>query len=317
MIKPSLLASQIELRHLRYFVALAEEQHFTRAAAAAHISQPTLSQQIRQLEAAVGSPLVDRIGKTVGLTAAGHTLLPFAREILHRLEEAGAAVAEHRGLRSGELSVAVVQTVNATLVPDLLARFSAAYPGIHVSTREVSGSELEAGVAGGSFDLGIGFSPAAAPGLSTERLYEEELKVIAPSRHPLAGRREVTVREVAAHPLVLLPRGYCTRELIQAAFSQVGLLPRVALELNSIDGILATIEQTGGLTLLPAFSVRSGGRRGLRTLRLTRPAPKRTVGLVWREGAFRKAAADAFAAIARAVAGERKRDASEARRRAA
>jgi LysR family transcriptional regulator, cyn operon transcriptional activator len=295
----SIIQTQVELRHLRYFVALAEHQHFTRAAASAHISQPTLSHQIRQLENAFGAPLVDRVGKRVSLTAAGEALLPHARNVLRQLDEARTAVLETGGLKTGQLNVAAVQTVNATLLPDLLARFSRAYPGIHVSSREVSAAELERGVATGQFDLGIGFSPLGLPGLSADKLFDEELVVIAPKGHPLAKNREVRVRDLAQHSLVLLPRGYCTRELIQNGFSGVSADLRVSLEINSIQGILATIQQTGAATILPKQALSGAVRRDLKAVRLTHPTLKRTVSLIWREGAYRKAAAKAFGELAR------------------
>ena len=312
-----MIASQIELRHLRYFAALAELRHFTRAAERVHVSQPTLSQQIRQLEDAFGSPLFNRIGKQVTLTPAGEALLPHARGILCQVEEACTAVTELRGLDSGQLSVGVVQTVNALLLPSLLVRFSQTYPGIQVSTREVPGDQLEAGVESGAFDLGIGFSPSERPRLATDRLYEEELVVIAARSHPLSARKSIRFSQLEEHPLVLLPRGYCTRELIQASFGSRGGSPRVFMELNSIQSILGTIEQMNAATVLPALSLSGRLKSPLRSIRLTHPTPRRVVGLVWRTGAFRKAAATAFAEMAKAVAHELFAPAGAQRRTAA
>jgi LysR family transcriptional regulator, cyn operon transcriptional activator len=301
-----MIETQIELRHLRYFVALADELHFTRASVVANISQPTLSQQIRQLEHAFGSRLVDRIGKKVSLTAAGTALLPHARSVLHQLHEAKAAVGEVSGLRSGRLALAVVQTVNATLIPQLLARYSESYPGIQVSTREVTGDELERGIEAGEFDLGLGFVPTGRATLETEALYEEELVGIVPRGHPLAQAGVLTFTALAEHPLVLLPRGYCTRELIQTSFTRAGVAPRIAMELNSVEGILATIQRTGAVTILPALALDRRLSPTLTAVGFKPPAPRRKVGLVWRKGAFRKAVANAFADLARSVATELK-----------
>jgi LysR family transcriptional regulator, cyn operon transcriptional activator len=299
-----MIESQIELRHLRYFVALADHRHFTRAAEAVNISQPTLSQQIRQLEAAFGSLLVDRAGKRVTLTVAGEALLPRARTVLQQLREAQEAVTQTMGLRSGNLRVAVVHTVNATLLPRLLGNFAAEYPGINVSSRELSADELEAGVLAGSYDLGIGFSPAGRHGLDTEPLFEEELVAIVPAQHAMAGLHQVRLRDLAAHGLALLPRGYCTRELIQAAFARYKVTPRVALELNSLDGLLSTVQQTGLLTILPALAMDEKLSPRLRSVPLAPPRPRRTVAVVWRSGAFRTAAARAFAEKAATLAAE-------------
>src|SRR5215831_19557336 len=124
--------NQIELRHLRYFLAVADTAHFTRAAAKLHVTQPTLSHQIRELEAQLNLQLFDRVGRRVKLTAAGETLLPHARRVVRELAEAQTALDELHGLKRGALRVGIVQTVNACVIPDIVARFSAAHPGITV-----------------------------------------------------------------------------------------------------------------------------------------------------------------------------------------
>src|SRR5947207_8992474 len=110
----------IELRHVRYFLAVAEDAHFTKAAARLHVTQPTLSHQIRQLEGQLNLALFDRIGRRIKLTAAGELLLPHARRVLHELEEAQAALGELHGLKHGHLKVGIMQTVNACAIPEIV-----------------------------------------------------------------------------------------------------------------------------------------------------------------------------------------------------
>ena len=117
--------NQIELRHLRYFLAVADAAHFTRAAAKLHVTQPILSHQIRQLEDQLNLQLFDRVGRRVKLTAAGETLLPHARKVLSELDQAQAALGELHGLKQGLLRVGIVQTVNTCVIPEIVARFSA------------------------------------------------------------------------------------------------------------------------------------------------------------------------------------------------
>src|SRR5262249_19029546 len=121
-------ATLMELRHLRYFLAVAESAHFTKAAQRLHVTQPKLSHQIRQLEGQLNLPLFDRVGRRVKLTSAGELLLPHARRVLRELEEAQTALGELHGLKRGELKVGIVQTVNACVIPEIVGRFSAAHP---------------------------------------------------------------------------------------------------------------------------------------------------------------------------------------------
>src|SRR5580765_2606491 len=144
----------IELRHLRYFLAVAEASHFTKAAAQLHVTQPTLSHQIRQLEGQLNLPLFDRIGRRVQLTAAGELLLPHARRVFRELEEAQSALGELHGLKRGQLKVGIIQTVNACVIPETVSRFSAAHPGVRVTCNEMAVEDVESGLESGKLDLG-------------------------------------------------------------------------------------------------------------------------------------------------------------------
>src|SRR5215813_590503 len=130
--------THIELRHLRYFLAVAEASHFTRAAAKLHVTQPTLSHQIRELEGQLNLQLFDRVGRRVRLTAAGETLLPHARKVLRELEETQTALSELHGLKRGVLRVGIVQTVNACVIPEIVERFGAAHAGIRLECGEMA-----------------------------------------------------------------------------------------------------------------------------------------------------------------------------------
>ena len=143
----------IELRHLRYFLAVAEAAHFTKAASILHVTQPTLSHQIRQLEGQLNLALFDRIGRRVKLTAAGEVLLPHARRVLRELDEAQSALSELHGLKRGELKVGIVQTVNACVIPEIVARFSAAHSGIQES-RPAAQVQMGTGLAPWSSGVG-------------------------------------------------------------------------------------------------------------------------------------------------------------------
>ncbi|GIV77761.1 MAG: LysR family transcriptional regulator [Litorilinea sp.] len=289
----------MELRQLRYFLTVAEEGHFTRAAEKLYISQPALSQQIRQLEEEVGMALFERLPRAIRLTTAGATLAVHARRILQAVEEAQTALAELAGLARGSLRIGVVQTVNAYWMPQLVARFTRQYPAIELHVDELPADDIEAGLLDGTLHVGIGFVPPTSRDIQTESLFTEELVLIVAQEHPLAAQAEVPVQEVAQFPLILLPRSFCTRRLWEASAAQAGVSPKVLIEMNTIGTILAAVRQTNGATVLPALALAGDGQPGLTAVRLVAPTPRRTVGLMWRRRGCRDVAARAFAEIVR------------------
>jgi LysR family cyn operon transcriptional activator len=294
----------MELRHLRYFQAVAEEHSFRRAAERLFISQPALSQQIRQLEEELGVPLFDRIGKRVRPTAAGELLLGYARRVLHELDEAQRALAEFEGLARGTLALAVVQTVNSYLIPAALARFIPAYPAIAIRIEELPAGQIEAGIIGGQIDLGIGFAPASAAEIEAEPLFDEELVLIVRSDHRLAGQERLPVGQLEGVPLALLAQTFCTRRLVDQCAQLAGARLDVRVEMNAIEGLLATVRATGLATVLPALALRTTAGAGLCAVALCEPVPRRSVGLLWQRGGYRCAAARAFAATVRQCCAE-------------
>src|SRR5215470_11462141 len=190
----SMNLAQIELRHLRYFLAVAEEAHFTRAAAKLHVTQPTLSHQIRELEGQLNLPLFDRVGRRVKLTAAGEMLLPHARRVMRELMEAQTALDELHGLNRGWLRVGIMQTVNACVIPEIVARFSEAHPGIHVTCEEMAVADIESDLESGRLDLGISFLPTARKNPTGQQLFAEELVAVVAAHHALAKRRHLRMR---------------------------------------------------------------------------------------------------------------------------
>ncbi|HEX2054945.1 MAG TPA: transcriptional regulator CynR [Nitrospiraceae bacterium] len=294
----------MELRHIRYFLAVAETLHFRRGAERASVSQPALSQQIKQLEEEVGAPLFERLGKSVRLTRAGAVLLEHARRALRELESARATIAAEEGLRCGTLPVGVLQTVNAYLIPEIVSRFAQAYPDVSLTVEELSGLQIEEGIASGHLDAGIGFIPPSLEKLESDTLFEEDLVLITPQRHRLAKRSRIAIADLADEPLVLLPQTFCARRLIDETFQAATVRPTVAIEMNSIEGILATIRAGARATILPRLSLGIKPTGRLRAIDLINPTPRRRVGLLWRRGGYRSPAAQAFAEQARAVVSE-------------
>lgn len=296
----------MELRQLRYFAALAEEQHVGRAAARVHITQPGLSQQIRKLEAELRVPLIERHSKGIRLTPAGETLLPFARAALCQVQDATVALQELIQLEQGVVTVGTLQTVNAALLPKAVARLTCSHPGIHVSVHELSAREIELGVEQGRLDLGIGFvSPIhRTEVLEAAPLFEEDLVLIVPRQHSLARRRRLPLRQLAGVSLVLLSQRFRTREILDEAVRTAKLGLRIAAETDTVHSLLSIVREADLGTVLPRMAVPLE-ERDLRCIRLSDPMPSRSVGLIWRRGGFRSHASRALEHALRSVTEKR------------
>ncbi|MFH8610737.1 transcriptional regulator CynR [Streptomyces sp. NPDC018029] len=287
-----------ELRHLRYLLAVAEHGNFTRAAEELHISQPTLSQQIRQLERAVGVPLLDRSGRAVRLTDAGAAYLPHARRALQDLAAAERAVHDVTDLSRGSLRLAVTPTFTAYVVGPLTALLHARHPGITLFLRELPQDRIEPGLLADELDLGIAFHGAHLSGLAATDLFTERLSLVVGDLHPHAGRTDpLSLDELAATRLALLSTDFATRVHIDAHLAGHAVRPDVAVEATSIIALTEIVRHTPLATVLPDALTRD--RPGLHTVPLTPALPTRTVTLLHRESGYRSAAARAFTGLAR------------------
>ncbi len=294
----------MEFRHLRYFLAVADALHFTKAAEALPVSQPALSAQVKQLEHEVGVPLFDRAGRSVQLTRAGSIFREHARRALREMELAQMAIAEVEGLHRGTLSVGVVQTVNAYLIPEIVTRFSTLHPQVGLKLDELSGPDIEAGVRDGTLDVGIGFLPVTSDRLESQPLFEEDFVLIASARHRFAKRRRLPLSSLWDESLILLPGIFCTRRLLNASFEQAGIQPRIIVEMNAIEGILATVRTSTLATILPRLSLGLGRHAVLRGITLKDPTPRRGIGLLWKKGGYRSGAVRALADQVKSVVKE-------------
>ncbi len=294
----------MEFRHLRYFLAVADALHFTKAAEGLPVSQPALSAQVKQLEQEVGVPLFDRVGRSVQLTRAGEIFREHARRALREMELAQVAIAEAEGLQSGTLAVGVVQTVNAYLVPEIVSRFSSLHPHVALRLDELSGPDIESGVKSGLLDVGIGFVPVTSERLESQTMFEEDFVLITSPRHRLSKRRILSLSALGDEPLILLPGIFCTRRLLNASFAKAGIQPNIIVEMNSIEGILATVRTSKLATILPRLSLGLDRNRALRGIPLRHPTPRRAVGLLWKKGGYHSGAVRALADQVRAVVKE-------------
>ncbi len=284
----------MELRHLTYLLSVVEEGSFTRAAEKLYVSQPALSQQIKQLEDELGTPVLDRAGRRVRLNAAGEIFVMHARRVFQELDEAKIALQELQELQRGSLRVGIVQTVNAYLIPPVVARFTEAYPLIQLEIEELAAGEIEQALREGLVQLGVSFIPPTEEGLEYEELFNEELVLVIGEKHAMANCVEIEVSKLNGFPLVLLPKSYCTRRLWEECSQKAGIQARVVVEMNTIGAILSTIRQTKAGTILPRLALQQPYSQGLIGVQLCNPTPRRTVGLLWRRNAYRCRASQVF-----------------------
>ncbi|WP_405858885.1 transcriptional regulator CynR [Streptomyces sp. NBC_00090] len=288
---------QPELRHLRYLLAVAEHANFTRAAEELRIAQPTLSQQIKQLEKAVGVQLLDRTGRTVRLTDAGETYARYARRALRDLAAGERAVLDVRDLSRGHLRIAATPTFTAYLTGPLVAAFHRRHPGITVEVRELPQDRIEAELLADRLDLGIAFAGVHLPGIEPTALFTETLGLVVGPSHPYAGREEpLPVDELTDRPLALLSEDFATRRHIDAYLAEHRVRPRIAVEANSLGALTEIVRSTALATVLPDAVTRDHPR--LTPVPLSPALPSRGVSLLARASGYRSAAAHAFAELA-------------------
>ncbi|POX57320.1 transcriptional regulator CynR [Streptomyces sp. Ru71] len=285
----------LELRHLRYLLAVAENGTFTRAAEELHISQPTLSQQIKQLERIVGVQLLDRTERTVRLTDAGEAYVHHARRALRDLAAAERAVHDVHDLSRGRLRLAVTPTFTAYLTGPLAAEFHTRHPGITLTLRETTQDRIEAGLLADEFDLGIAFTGSHLPGITATELFSETLTLVTSTRHAAGDHRALPVGDLVRMQLALLSGDFATRSHIDDYFAQHGISPRTLVEANSIQTLTEIVQRTSLATVLPDAIAHDHPH--LTPVPLDPSLPDRTVALLTRTDAYRSAAARAFTGL--------------------
>src|SRR2546425_6219843 len=249
----------MEFRRLRYFVAVAEERHFTKAARGLRVAQPSVSRAIRVLEEELGTPLFHRMTGNVALTPAGETLLPWARRVLADVDGATGEVRELADLRRGRLAVGATPSLTITLLPPALAKFHVAFPGIELVLHEAGSRDLVAELEQGALDVALVIMPVRHENLETAPLLREELVIAVPHDHPLASRKTVPIAELKGTPLVMFRDGYDLRATTIAACRRAGFEPTFALEGGEMDGVLRFAAAGLGVAVGPSLVIDPAG----------------------------------------------------------
>jgi DNA-binding transcriptional LysR family regulator len=284
----------MELRQLGYFVAVAEEANFTRAAARVHVAQPGVSAQIRKLEREFGQALLDRSGRAVRLTEAGAAVLPYARAALAAVAGARLAVDELAGLLRGRVAVGTVTSVPSEELdlPGLLADFHRDHPAVEITLSEDNSDRMVEALRDGRLDLALVNlgGKKTPPGIETRVVTEERVVAAVSHDDPLALRAAVTLETIREWSLISLPRGTGIRSLIDDACAAAGFRPRIAFEAGD-PNVLAQLASRGlGVAVLPE-SLADFYREELHAIAITRPELRGRLELAWRvEGSISPAA---------------------------
>ncbi|MBV6659712.1 LysR family transcriptional regulator [Pseudomonas yamanorum] len=287
----------MELRHLRYFAALAETLHFTRAAERTHVTQSTLSHQIKQLEEELGVFLFDRVGKRVVITEAGDTLLAQIIPALRQIDMAVNALHLPPASSVGTVRVGATYSFNTRLVPQCMASFLSRNPGVRVTVEELPQADIVERLESGALDLGIAYRPVQGHNLWFEPLYNEELVLVVAEHHPLAKRRKVRMIELHNLRMALLPAAFSTRQQLDECFRAAGVVPLVIAEMNTIMPMIELVRQTDLAGIVGETAVSAA--QGLCIVALENPTPVRTPGLLWKRNGTDDPLIKHFASVVR------------------
>jgi LysR family transcriptional regulator, cyn operon transcriptional activator len=288
----------LEIRHLRYFLAVAEAGSFSRAAARLGVSQPSVSQQIRDLENGLRVSLFQRRGRRTLLTSVGKILQEHAHAILRQVENLlDELSSEPRHLR-GVLRVGIVPFLDVALAPHLLGLFAAAHPGMTISLQEISSTEIENAVEEGRMDVGLGFITRHSPNLRYERLCGDEIVLIVAETHPWASRRAIPLSQLHEQRLVQLPHSFIVRHMTDDICRKHQVRPRTVAEISAIETLLRSLGPLHAAALLPSVALR--GTRGLKAIALRGKNLSVEIGLLRLIGSSGNAAVRAFCALAKA-----------------
>jgi DNA-binding transcriptional LysR family regulator len=268
----------VELRHLRYFVAVAEMENVSRAALKLHVSQPALSRQIRDLEDEIGFSLLERTAKSVRLTDAGRAFLDNARALLQSADDAVTKARAVASTEPTELHVGYSPTPTAEILPKTLRAFQRKMPNVHVRLHDWSNKDILDGIRDGRLQLGLIVPPLKANALHDvryEELFHERVCVAVALQHPFARRRAIPITEVAAEPLIGLTREDYPNyyDYLSMIFSKVKQKPRVVEEHDSSSGVISAVEAGTGVAIGADTFGHSFGNR-VKVLHIT-PEPKR------------------------------------------
>jgi LysR family cyn operon transcriptional activator len=291
----------LDIRHLRYFLAVAEAESFSRAADRLGISQPSVSQQMRDLEAGLRVPLFQRRGKRILLTPKGLIFQEHARTVLRQLESFLEELNREPGQLRGALHLGVVPVLNVPLVPHLLGLFTADHPAISVVVEEISSTDIETALEEGRMDVGLGFMTRYSPNLRYERLCTDEFALIVSEAHPWAKRRIVPFSELHQQRLLQLTDSFVMRRMTDEICRNHQVRPRTVAEISAIETLLRSLAPLRAAALMPKIALRGREALKLKAIRLQGKKLGLEIGLLRLSDSAANSAVAAFTSLAKST----------------
>jgi LysR family hydrogen peroxide-inducible transcriptional activator len=274
----------MNLRPLQYFVKLAELKHFSKAADACFVSQPTLSTQIRKLEEELGVSLVERAPRNIMLTPIGEDIAHRARHILRDIEQLKDAARRSKDPHTGSIKLGIFPTLAPYLLPHVIPVIRQKYPELKIQLAEEKTDIILSMLDQGRLDAGLLALPVEASGMEIEILFEEPFVTAMPSSHPLADKQTICLKDLEGEELLLLEEGHCLREHALAVCELSGAHERLDFHATSMETLRQMVAANAGVTLMPVLSIKppiaATDNISLRSFKP--PAPSRTIALVWR-----------------------------------
>lgn len=293
----------MNLRALQYLIALADLRHFSRAAERCHVSQPTLSTQIRKLEEELEVQLVERHPRQVMLTPVGEEIVGRARNLLAEMDALRAIARRSRDPHSGTVRIGIFPTLAPYFLPHVIPRVRQAFPRLTLRLFEEKTEDVITMLGEGRLDAGLLALPLAEDWLESRTLFEEPFVLAVPENHPLASREEVRMEDLADQELLLLEDGHCLREQALEVCQLTGAQEKLDFHATSMETLRHMVAANTGITLMPMLSIKPplASTENLVTRPFRQPGPKRTIAMAWRKSSaladFLDELADIFAAI--------------------
>jgi len=284
----------MEIHQLRYFVAVAEEGSFSRAAAKVRVAQPSLSQQIRKLEAEVGQPLFDRLPRSIVLTEAGRCLIEYARQILASIGDARRCVDELKGKIAGDVAVGAIPTIAPYVLPELVVTFQQHYPDVTLHIVEDVTAGIVRRIEAGELDVALASTCQKSASLRIEPIGAEPLLALVPEAHSLARQSVITFDDLKSQRFLLLHEMHCLSQQVHHQLESRRLHPEIALAGSQLSTIANMVAAGIGVSIVPQMMVKHHATPGCVTLPFAPPVPERELNLLCNPLRFQSKAAAEF-----------------------
>lgn len=276
----------MDIRALTYFLEVVKHNSFSKASQQLHLSQPTLSKMIKQLEEELGVVLFDRSTRRMQLTETGETLSRHARLVMQALDHLQSALQDIKELRTGQFAFGMPPVIGASFFPRILARFHRQYPGMHIQLVEEGGKQIEQMLLEGKLDLGVVVLPVNEEWFDVTPLVERKLRLVLPAGHRLASMDRIPLSALKEEPFIMFRKGFSLHDKVRAACIEAGFEPRIAYESAQWDFIGEMVAAGMGIAFLPETACEKLDPRQVKTVAGTEPQIDWNIGLIRRRDSY-------------------------------